>query len=169
VKQADDWVNRMVEVFTAPLIVWPSGWNDSLPEWIRGEVTLQRLIRLMKGDDDLATDVEAMAYMYALTLEHPLDHDWSQIYLYLGTKVMGSRLTGKGVEFPADISVEKLNSDQERDLLGLKRWIRDRQRKALRGQRVERRTERKAEAERVRQETRGEQLPLLPEEYAEVT
>ena len=168
-KQTDDWVNSMVEVFTAPLIVWPSGWNDSLPEWIRGEVTLQRLIRLMKGDDDLATDVEAMAYMYALTLEHPLDSDWVQIYLYLGTTVMGSRMTREGVEFPADISVEKLNSDQERDLLNLKRWIRDRQRKALCGQRAERRTERKTEAERVRQETRGEQLPLLPEEYAEVT
>lgn len=165
-KQADDWVNSMVEVFTAPLIVWPSGWNDSLPEWIGGEVTLQRLIRLMKGDDDLATDVEALAYMYALTLEHPLDHDWSQIYLYLGTKVMGSRLTREGAEIPADISVDKLNSDQERQLLGLKRWIRDRQRKAVRERQ---RGERKAETERVRQETRGEQLPLLQEEYAEVT
>jgi len=169
VKQTDDWVNSMVEVFTAPLIVWPSGWNDTLPEWIPGEVTLQRLLRLMKGDDDLATDVEAMAYMYALTLEHPLDSDWVQIYCRLCTRVMEGRMGKEHVTVPEDVRVDTLTKYQEEQLLHLKRWIRDRQRKALCGQRAERRTERKAEAERVRQETRGEQLPLLPEEYAEVT
>ena len=165
-KQTEDWVNSMVEVFTAPLIVWPSGWNESLPEWIRGEATLQRLLRLMKGDDDLATDVEAMAYMYALTLEHRPDSDWVQIYCHLCTKVMEDRIGKEQVTVPEDVRVDTLTKYQEEQLLHLKRWIRDRQRKALRERQ---RVERKAETERVRQETRGEQLPLLPEEYTKVT
>jgi hypothetical protein len=47
----------MVEVFTAPLIVCPISWQNTLPDWINSEVTLQRLVRLMKGNDDLANDV----------------------------------------------------------------------------------------------------------------
>jgi hypothetical protein len=126
-----DWVEDMVEVFTAPLIVYPGGWEDTLPDWIKSEVTLQRLIRLMKGDDGLATDVEALAYMYPRTLEAPLDHDWTQIYMYLATKVMGSRLSSKEAEIPADIKVERLEPYLESKLIELKRWIRERQRNAL--------------------------------------
>jgi hypothetical protein len=40
----------------------------------------------------------------------PLDHDWAQIYVYLATKVMGFRPSGKGVEIAADIKVEQLDS-----------------------------------------------------------
>jgi len=127
----DDWVESMVDVFTAPLIVYPSGWEDTLPDWIKSEVTLQRLIRLMKGNDGLATDVEALAYMYPRTLEAPLDHDWMQIYMYLATKAMGSRLSGKEAEIPADIKVERLDPYLESKLIELKRWIRERQRKAI--------------------------------------
>jgi len=153
----DDWVEAMVEVFTAPLIVYPSGWADTLPDWIKPEITLQRLARLMKGDDDLATDVEALAYMYPRALEAPLDHDWTQIYLYLGTKVMGSRLTSKGVGIPTDIKVEQLNPEQERELIGLKRWIRERQRKAV----AEKRRAEKKAAEAARQESYGMQTSLF--------
>lgn len=153
----DDWVEAMVEVFTAPLIVYPSGWADTLPDWIKPEVTLQRLARLMKGDDGLATDVEALAYMYPRALEAPLDHDWTQIYLYLGTKVMGSRLTSKEVGIPTDIKVEQLSPDQERELIGLKRWIRERQRKAV----AEKRRAEKKAAEAARQESYGMQTSLF--------
>jgi hypothetical protein len=133
----------MVEVFTAPIVLYPSDWQDTLPDWIKSEVTLQRLIRLMKGNDGLATDVEALAYMYPRTLEAPLDHDWTQIYMYLATKVMGSRLSGKGAEIPADIKVERLETCLESKLIELKRWIRERQRKALAERRkAERRQER---------------------------
>ena len=153
----DDWVEAMVEVFAAPLIVYPSGWQDTLPDWIKGEVTLQRLIRLMKGDDGLATDVEALAYMYPRALEAPLDSDWMQIYLYLGTKVMGSRLTDKTAEMPADVRVEQLTPSQERDLMELKRWIRERQRKAV----AEKRRAEKREAEATRLESYGVQASIF--------
>ena len=108
-----DWVEDMVEVFTAPLIVYPSGWEDTLPDWIKSEVTLQRL---MKGDNGLATDVETLAYMYPRILEAPLDHDWIQIYMYLAT-----RLSGKEAEIPADIKMERLDPCLESKLIELKR------------------------------------------------
>jgi hypothetical protein len=152
---ADDWVESMVEVFTAPLIVYPSGWEDTLPGWIKSEVTLQRLIRLMKGDDGLATDVEALAYMYPRTLEAPLDHDWMQIHMYLATKVMGSRLSGKEAEIPADIKVERLDPYLESKLIELKRWIRERQRKAL----AERR---KADSRQEREEMAAKRKAAQP-------
>jgi hypothetical protein len=140
-----DWIEDMVEVFTALLIVYPSGWEDTLPDWIKSEVTLQRLVRLMKSDDGLATDVEALAYMYPRTLEAPLDHDWTQIYLYLATRVMGSRLSSKGAEIPADIRVEQLDPYLEGKLIELKPWIQERQRRAMAERRKAERWQERAE------------------------
>ena len=119
-----DWVEGMVEVFKAPIVVMPGGWGDTLPDWIKGEITLQRLIRLAKGDDDLATDAEAVAYLYTAALEAPIDHEWAQIYFYLVTKL-------KGEAVPPDIRVETLTDYECSELDRFKRWIRERQRKAL--------------------------------------
>jgi hypothetical protein len=61
----------------------------------------------------------------------PLDHDWTEIYLYLATKVTDSRLSSDGVQIPADIKVEQLDSYLEGKLIELKRWIRERQKQAI--------------------------------------
>ena len=104
----------------------------------------------MKGDDDLATDVEALIYMYPRTLEAPLDRDWTEIYLYLGTKVMGGAM---GKDVPEDIKIEKLTEYQERQLNDLKRWIREHQRKAVaERKRAERHQAKEEEAARRREE-----------------
>ena len=146
-------LESLIEVFTAPLIVWPSSWQETLPDWIKPEITFQRLIQVMKGEDDLATDVEALAYMYPRSLEAPLDHDWTVIYCYLSTKVMESRMVRQGVTVPDDVRVDKLDDYQEQKLKELKRWIRERQRKVLEERR---RAEKKAEQE----ERRGRQLVM---------
>jgi len=33
----------LVGVFTNPLIVFPGGWGDTLPEWLKNAITLERL------------------------------------------------------------------------------------------------------------------------------
>jgi len=33
------------------------------------------------------TDAEAYAYLNTVSLTQPMDHDWTQIYLYIATKV----------------------------------------------------------------------------------
>ncbi len=137
-KQIDDLVGAL----TDPIIVWPGPWQDTLPEWIKPAITMERLIenmKALKGEAPTATDAEVLAYMYPLALEAPLDRDWTQIYLYIATKVMARH---KEAEIPEDIKVESLRDDQMRDLQQLKDWIYQRRLKA----RQERRRAGKAQA-----------------------
>ena len=59
--------------------------------------------------------------MYPASLAFPLSDDWTQIYLYLASKVVPYHK--KGTEMPDDIKVESLNDDQMRDLNRLKAWL----------------------------------------------
>jgi len=36
----------------------------------------------LKGEKPRGTDPEACAYLYSASLESPMGHDWTQIYLY---------------------------------------------------------------------------------------
>lgn len=137
-----------------PTICYPSPWMDTLPEWIKGEIQLQRLILLMAAQKDeslrgLATDAEALAYMYPASLEQPLDHDWTEIYLYLGTQVMSHNLSNRNSEFPEDIRKDSLSNYHMGLLNHLKRWIYERRVKArkakARGERLEAKEESKAQ------------------------
>ena len=115
-KRIDRQIDALVGAITDPIIVFTSPWMDTLPEWIKGEVKLQRLAQLMKGEEEVATDAEALAYMYPRALEAPLDPDWTGIYLYLGSRVMRDRM-------PDDIRKDSLNDYQMGLLMELKRWI----------------------------------------------
>ncbi len=146
-------ISDIVGVFTDPIIVYPSGWEDTMPDWIKPAITLERLamnVRALKGEEMTGTDAEALAYMYPASLAFPLDHDWTQIYLYLASKVVQYH---KQTEVPEDIRVEKLNDDQMRDLNRLKAWIYDKRIAArLDRDRAERRQRKEEEAERKKQE-----------------
>jgi len=159
--KAEKGISEIVGVFTYPIIVFPAGgWEDTLPDWIKPAITLERLIECAKygkGEPMTATDAEAMAYMYPRTLEAPLGHDWTEIYMYLGTLVCRRH---QKTEFPEDIARESLTGQQTRMLNELKAWIYDRRTK-VRDER--RRTEKrvaKEEAEAHRKETMGEQMFL---------
>lgn len=156
----DDGISELVGALFDPIIVWPSPWQADLPEWIFGEIKMQRLIQLMIARKDesqrgMATDAEALAYMFPLTLERPIDRDWTEIYLYLGTRVMGSKTSGKNREFPQDIRKDSLTDEQMQDLNRLKRWIYSR--------RIEARRERdKSERRQRREEEAVERKALQP-------
>jgi len=117
-----DWIEEMVGALFDPIIVWPSPWQDTIPEWMKKDMPLHRLAHLMRclhgeAKHDEACDLEALIYMYPRTLEAPLDEEWTRIYVYLGTKVMGDKV-------PQEMREDKLRDDYERDLRDLKRWIR---------------------------------------------
>ncbi|MDP2663446.1 MAG: hypothetical protein Q8R28_22250 [Dehalococcoidia bacterium] len=67
VKRRDDaWIEDLVGVFVDPIIVYPSGWEDTTPKRLKEAVTMQRLlqnVRLAKGLEQpgFATDAEALA------------------------------------------------------------------------------------------------------------
>ena len=151
-KQIDELVGALMD----PIIVWPGGWEDTLPEWIKTEIPLERLaqnMRALKGEKMTATDAEVCAYLYTRSLESPMDRDWTQIYLYIAGKVVAR---AQNVQIPDDIKVDSLSDDQMRDLQELKDWIYQRRLK----RRQERRRAEKAKARAEAEAAAPEQLKL---------
>ena len=148
-KQAEKWISDLVGALTDPIITWPSPWMADIPDRLKDRVPLERLImcaRAQKGETPTATDVEALIYMFPLTLERPIGRDWTDIYVYLGTKVFGK-------ETPEDIRRDTLDDQQMRDLNQLKDWIYERRIAArLDRDRAERRERKEEAAERKKQE-----------------
>ena len=154
-KTIEKGISEIVGVFSDPIIVFPGGWGDSLPDWIKPAITLERLMMNMeslRGKEMTGTDAEACAYLCTASLTHPMDHDWSQIYLYIAGKTYEKQRTpDSGVKMPDDIRVDKLDDEQMRDLNRLKAWIYhkrteirlDRDRAERRGKREEEAEERK--------------------------
>ena len=115
-------ISDIVGALRDPIIVFPGGWGDTLPDWLKTAITLERMMgnmKALKGEEPTATDAEACAYLMTVSLTQPMDSDWTQIYLYIAGKVCAAA----GKEVPEDIRVETLNDDQMRDLNRLKAWI----------------------------------------------
>ena len=146
-KTMEKGISEIVGVFTDPIIVFPGGWGDSLPDWLKTSITLERLIENMKairGEEMTGTDAEACAYLNTASLTQPMDHDWTQIYLYIAGKTY---TRWKKSEMPEDIRVESLRDDQVRDLNRLKEWIYQQRTKIrLERDRAERRQKKEEEA-----------------------
>jgi hypothetical protein len=122
-KTEDSMVSDLVGTFTDPIIVFPGGWGETLPDWLKGAITMDRLemgIRALRGEKETGTDAEACAYLYTAGLTAPMDHDWSQIYLYVATKTYARH---KGGDVPEDIRVESLTNYQMGELERLKDWL----------------------------------------------
>jgi hypothetical protein len=116
-------ISDLVGCLTDPIIVFPGGWGDTVPEWLKNAITLERLemnIRPLKGEEPTGTDAEACAYLMTVSLTEPIDSDWTQIYLYIAGKVY--ERWGKH-EMPADIRVDSLNDYQMRELKRFKDWL----------------------------------------------
>ena len=82
-------ISDIVGALTDPIIVFPGGWGDILPEWLKDAIILERFemnMRVLKGEEMTGTDAEACAYLNTASLTQPMDHDWAQIYLYIAGK-----------------------------------------------------------------------------------
>ena len=153
-------ISDLVGALCDPTIVFPGGWEDTIPDWLRQNVKLERLVECMKshkGEEPTGTDSEATIYLYTASLCHPFSGDWTQIYLHVARKVYERwRTPDSGLTFPDDIVVESLTREQALDLRRLKDWIYERRVKARQEKdRAERREAReaKADAEEERQAT----------------
>ena len=57
-KTVEKGISEIVGVFCDPIIVFPGGWGDSLPEWIKTAITLERvemIMRALKGEEMTGT------------------------------------------------------------------------------------------------------------------
>ncbi len=122
-KQVEKGITGIVGALFDPIIVFPGGWGDDLPDWLRSAITLERLLMNMEsihGKEMTGTEAEAAAYLMSASLTRPMSKDWAQIYLYVAGKTM--RRWGK-FETPADITVKELSDEQMRELNRFKKWI----------------------------------------------
>ena len=127
----DRSIEDLVGSLCDPIIVHRCAWGtrDMIPEWLRNRITLDRMLELMVANNEkrvpIGTNSEALAYLIPASMEAPMGHDWSQIYLHLATVVMDHE---KNKVVPDDIRVDELDRTQQQDLLGLKRWIYEKRR-----------------------------------------
>jgi hypothetical protein len=143
----------LVSIFTDPIIVYPGGWGDSLPEWLKNAIILERLTENMKrtkGEQPRGTDAEACAYLMTVSLTQPTDSDWTQIYLYIASKTYTRWRKHK---MPADIRADSLNDHQMGELKRFKGWLYQKRTQArIDRERQERREERESEVARRKAE-----------------
>ena len=157
-KTVEKGITDIVGCLTDPIIVFPGGWGDTLPEWLKNAITPERLmwdIKALKGEEPTGTDAEACAYLMTLSLTQPMDSDWTQIYLYIAGQTY--KRWNKG-QIPADIAVASLSDYQVRELNRLKAWLYSQRIKA----RMEKdRAERKQNREEAETVKKAEQPALF--------
>ena len=122
-KTVEQGISDIVGCLTDPIIVFPGGWGDTLPDWLKTAITLERMMgdmKALKGEEPTGTDAEACAYLMTLSLTQPMDSDWTQIYLYIAGQ--SYKRWNKG-EMPADIAVNSISDYQIGELNRLKSWL----------------------------------------------
>jgi hypothetical protein len=151
-KTVEQGISDIVGCLMDPIVVFPGGWGDTIPEWLKTAITLERMIgdmKAFKGEEPKGTDAEACAYLMTVSLTQPMDSDWTQIYLYVATQTY--KRWEKG-EMPTDIVIDSISEYQMGELNRLKAWLyRQRIKHRAERDRAERR-EKKAEAEAQREE-----------------
>ena len=157
-KQIEKGISEIVGALTDPIIVFPGGWGDTLPDWLKTAITLERMMgnmKALKGEEPTGTDAEACGYLMTLSLTQPMDSDWTQIYLYIAGQ---SYKRWNKSEMPADIAVDSISDYQIGELNRLKVWLYRQRIKA----RIERdRAERRQEKEEVKAQREEEQPALF--------
>lgn len=126
-RELNKQIKRLAWSLTKPIVVCPGGWEDTIPKWMKAEVTLQRLIQNMKGEESMATDIEALCYLYTASLVAPFSESWTNVYVYLTKKCMEAR----DKEWPKDMGNPTLTEYQQDLLKHLKEWIWQQQAKRL--------------------------------------
>jgi hypothetical protein len=137
----DKAVDELVGALTDPIIVWPmGGWGDSLPEKIKGDITIYRMLQIMKHEEGVATWPEVCAYLFTVTLERPVGHEWTDIYLYAMTQYMGDSM-------PVDLKKESLGRYEMQLLDHFRRWLWDARHRARKHRSKEERRSHEPEVE----------------------
>ena len=81
-RENEKFNTQMMYLLTAPTVGMPK-WVDTL-RMHKEEITIQRLARHKEiFEAQECTEFEAMLYISTASLQFPLDHDWTEVYMYL--------------------------------------------------------------------------------------
>lgn len=92
-KSEKAFVDYFMYALTAPFIHPPGGWGEDL--WTgdkRSQAKIYRLTEHKDIENGMCTCFEAMMYISAVSLDHPLDYDLYNIYMYLFAQYFDYRL-----------------------------------------------------------------------------
>lgn len=81
----------VLNALQAPIVYHPGGWADTVPDWMKEAVPLERLKALESGEE-LATDIEVAIYLYTASCVAPMSHEWAKIYVtWSGWRCAGTK------------------------------------------------------------------------------
>lgn len=117
-------VKEIIRAFHTPMVFSPGGWGNDLPKYWQERVIRQRLEMIDNGTWTKATDAEVACYLSSASLEAPLDHNWTTIFVYYTALLLGTQVyeaLGEGDE------KHELTEYQKMEVEHLKHQIRDKQ------------------------------------------
>src|SRR5487761_1926446 len=122
-RKGEGWIDELVGAICDPIIVFESPWKEDLPDWIKPQITLERLVMNIKvqkeGGGVPVGDTETLAYIFPRTMDAPMSEQWTRIYMY----VFNQAMKFKGTEVPEDLKAETLSDYDMQQLNHLKSWI----------------------------------------------
>jgi len=140
-KEGERKWNLLFSAFERPVVYDSMGraWVDALPAWIRGEILLERLIQVMKGEEGKATDSEVVAHLYTASMSRALGHEWTNIYCYLVCWLMRRAKKASNIDqIEKELGVRPLDDYEQQVLARLKRNLWDAGMRASKKKRRER-------------------------------
>lgn len=113
------FVFEFMDMLTAPIITFTTLWADAIPQKLRENIQLSRLLAGMKREET-ATIPEVVAYMITRTFESPMHSEWVNIYTWCSMQYVTQ---WENREVPTDIAPEKLTDYEQGLLKELRNWI----------------------------------------------
>jgi len=125
-----DFVLDFMDLLQSPIIVYPSQWQDAVPKDLLNNITMARMLTLMRGEP-MASLTEVVAYLMPRTFESPMPSEWVNIYTWCGLQYAKTFKKTEQIKAMEEI-VPQLLSEYEMGLLKrLRFWIYEKRRQAL--------------------------------------
>jgi hypothetical protein len=126
----EKFVFDLLDVLQSPIIVYSPAWADTLPDDLKDNITLGRMINKTAGVEE-ASVPELVAYLYTASLEGPISSEWVKIYEAVMAEYI-SRFQRQGADgLLEELQETKLNSYEEGLKRDLARFIYKKRREAL--------------------------------------
>ncbi len=129
-RQTDNFVFEMMDLVSAPVLTFSQSWADAIPKHLIQDI---RTSRFLSGfaKEQMATIPEVVAYIMTRTYESPMNHEWTQIYLWCGVAYQKLYRQKTDEDFE-DIFPPRDLSEYEQGLLKrLRVWIYEKRREIV--------------------------------------
>lgn len=122
--EIDKAAGEVVEAMLTPVIVYPGGWGNDVPQDMVNRACGERLAAQIKGQwGELATIADTAIYLMTASLAEPLTSRWTDIYGWVIAEMLPKTREVTGLDIP-----DQLGPDEKRDLEILRRKLRQKQR-----------------------------------------